>query len=62
MAGYMLFYSLGSASGSIGSTKDVDFYRVYISTNGSTWETYATILAFEGTVNGDVGLELLATA
>jgi hypothetical protein len=42
-----------------------DFYRVYISTNGSTWETYATILAFEGTVNGGVEtftLSLPATA
>lgn len=27
-----------------------DYYRVYLSTDGSTWETYHTVLAFEGSV------------
>jgi opacity protein-like surface antigen len=28
-----------------------DYYRVYVSTNGSDWDTYATVLAFDGAVN-----------
>jgi hypothetical protein len=53
--GESVLYTFDMAYRITGMTLSVDnndFYRVELSSNGSTWQTYHTVLAFEGSVNG----------